>query len=81
VTERIYIIQSKANGKKNIFVRATTEEQARRVLMEQFFTTSVASHAELFEAFKYQETEILDAVASPQDDIDEKIEESKEQKT
>jgi len=79
MTERIYIITSKAKGKKKIFVRASTKSQAQRVVMEQFFDTSVASHAELFAAFKDEGTEILDAVADPQIDIEEKIEEAQQQ--
>jgi hypothetical protein len=68
MSKRIYIIQSKT-GKKKVFINAASKSIAHRLIMEDYFTTHIATHEELFEAFKDPKTEIVDAEAmAVQDD-------------
>jgi hypothetical protein len=60
MSKRIYVIQSKG-GKKRIFINAPSKHAAERVLIDDYFTIHIASHEELFEAFKDSGTEIIDA--------------------
>lgn len=62
MSKRIYVIQSKT-GKKKVFVNASSKAIAHRLIMEEYFTSHVATHDELFEAFKDPSTEIVDAEA------------------
>lgn len=70
MTKRIYIIQSKT-GKKKIYVNAASKNQALRFVMEEYFTAELATHEQLFEAFKDSTTEIIDVNKPDQADIEE----------
>ena len=73
MSKRIYVIQSKT-GKKKVFVNAASKSLAHRIIMEDYFTTHVATHEELFEAFKDPATEIIDANVMQPDTVTDGIE-------